>query len=223
MALTASRVKQRYLNCLSESKRVLEKLGCSVAFSSLNIAKDGSDLVNVGVEEPIYFKDWAYRPKSKARIDILASFIESIRLSDGVCVSSAVTVNYLHRSGQECYACDAIKYDYCENAEAQHPICHAQNQNSVLPLPESFPKDRQPINQQALGQRHQVARIPTAFVNLAGLLAKIVADHLNTDAYAEYWTACEKVVGDIPCHSRLGGMPRIKGSECIRSRYWYPS
>lgn len=223
MAISPAGVLQRYNNCLDESKRVLGKLGHKLHRPALRIdSHTNQERVEVTLAEPLYFENWPYRVSSRENIDIVVDICETIRKSDAACIKSAVTVNYFLRDGSEVYACDAIKYDYSEDADPQHPICHAQNLNRIInPLPESFDTGTT-ILQEALSKRQQAARIPTAFVNLAGLLAKVTADHLSNGAYAEFWAACEGVVQNIPCHSRQGGMPRIVESGCVRSRYWYP-
>ncbi|MEM6777729.1 MAG: hypothetical protein AAF670_08720 [Planctomycetota bacterium] len=178
--------------------------------------------VGVYLNEPLHFKDWPFRgsEKSGERLDILAEVKETINRESGWCTKSSVVLNYFVNSKGSLTACEAIKYDYDFDVQPQHPVCHAQNSNKIMShRPESFPED---FDVGSLVNRHQALRIPTAFVNLAGLLEKLTADHLPSDHYTDFWEQCQAVVDAIPCHDRGPIIERITKSGSVRSRHWYP-
>ena len=217
--VTATGVLKAYNHCLDQSQRVLGRLGYRVHQENARVKKNG-DVANIYLNHPLYFEDWPFKSQTKHRIDILADVKETVRLSDGMCIKSSVVVNYFLIDGERRIACDAIKYDFDEHVQPQHPICHAQNANKVLSeRPERFPDK---FDQSSLKNRHQATRIPTAFVNLAGLLEKLTADHLSNNAYDEFWSLCDAYVDAIPCHSRSELFGKITESNSVRSRFWYP-
>jgi len=219
MATSSGGILKAYNNCLTEMQRILGNLGHKVSQENARATKNSNQTVSIFLNQILYFENWSYRSQSKVQIDILADVKETVRLSDSKCTKSTVVVNYFLIDGDSRIACDAIKYDFDEQIQRQHPICHAQNENRILDnLPETFPVS---INQQSLVKRHQAVRIPTAFINLAGLLEKLTADHLSNEKYTEFWESFDPYISAIPCHSQSEQTENITNSTDIRSRHWY--
>jgi len=208
-----------YQNCLAETCRFLNKHGFAVIVSRVGLDKDGQELV-VTLAEPLYFKDWPYRTGAKPneKLDILAEITETISLNDGHCVRSTLRLNYFRLDGEKRIACEAIHYDFDATVEKQHPVCHAQNSNSIVALPEIFPET---YDATPLAKRHQDIRIPTAFVNFAGLFAKLIADHLPADTVSEFWSTCKSYIDKIPAHASNDVVKEILAGKSLQSHSWY--
>lgn len=217
--VSASRILQQYSNCLSETARFLNKSGYAVKSSTVIVRKAKSQVV-VSLSEPLYFKDWPYRCgcARKETIDILADVIETIDLEEGKCVRSTLRINYFLPDGDVRIACEAIHYDFNLMIQSQHPVCHAQNSNSIVELPESFPEK---VNSEPLARRHQAIRIPTAFVNVGGLFAKITADHLPSQVISDFWKTCKVYIDEIPTHAPNEVFTEIFAGKTLRSYGWY--
>lgn len=212
-------VQRVYNNCLAKTCQFLSNQGFAVTYRNAEFRKVGQDLV-VTLAEPLYFREWPYRSGAKPteKLDILAEIMETIRLSDGHCVRSTLRLNYFQIDGQTRNACEAIHYDFNAIVQERHPVCHAQNSNSIIGTPEAFPAD---VQTGLLEHRHQAIRIPTAFVNLAGLFAKLTADHLPADKVSEFWATCEPYIDVIPGHARNDTLDMILDGTSLRSHLWY--
>lgn len=218
--ITASRVLQKYNICLEESLRQLNHLSLAakyVRFKADSQSKEG--YVKLTLTEPLYFIGWPYRSASRTKLDIVATVDETVCLDSGRCANSRCCVNYFRIDGDHRIACDAIHYDFDASIQLQHPICHAQNANRTIDnLPSEFPDY---VDKSALRNRHQLVRIPTAFVNLAGLIQALTADHLSPQNYIDFWAACEPYVANIPDHVDGAESRAICESKTLRNRNWY--
>lgn len=219
-----------YNNCiaqvgmfLNKSSRAMNYVGVKGTYVDVNgNPTNKKERFVIELTEPLYFRDWPYRVGSMERIDILAEFIETIRLSDGCCVHSILRVNYFRLEGEKKIASDAVHYDYSEVVEVQHPICHAQSMNSILNRrPEGFPADVTHVDVSLIANRNQSVRIPTAFVNLAGLFVKLTADHLPPETFAEFWSTCKPYIDRIPDHAPNDVFKKIFDGESLGSYSWY--
>jgi hypothetical protein len=209
-----------YRNCIAAVHQFLNRANYAVNCAGVKPGHaNGTDRIVIELTEPLYFQDWPYRIGSKERIDILAEFAETIRVSDGRCVHSTLWVNYFRRDGDKRIASDAVHYDFSEVVQTQHPICHAQGMNTILQRhPDGFPED---LDVSPIKNRNQSVRIPTAFVNFAGLLAKLTADHLPAETYKEFWTTCKSNVDEIPQHATNEICNQIFGAATLGSYGWY--
>ena len=217
--ISAGKVKRIYDNCFTEASGFLNKRGFEVTNNSVKLDPKGQQLI-VAFAEPLYFKSWPYRSGSKPseRIDILAEVIETIGLREERCLRSTLRLNYFLQDGEKRVACEAIHYDFNCTVQSQHPVCHAQNSNTIMARPESFPDI---VDTKPLEKRHQAIRIPTAFVNFAGLFAKLAADHLPPEAVSEFWTACKAYIDEIPTHAVNDVTAGILRNGNLGSFAWY--
>lgn len=200
------RIKQSYQSCLERAMSWLNQHSYPVNEKNVGIKVDPGrdDSARVTTSELLHFIDWPQRPGSTKQLDILASVEETISLESGACTKSTVGVTYFHVRGDTALAIESIHYDFALPPDKQHPICHAQNCNkSVEPRPESF---KRAIENRALQDRCQTVRIPSAFVNLAGLLTILAADHLTAEHWAEFMEFCMKHFVAVPGPSP-GGLP----------------
>jgi hypothetical protein len=169
----------------------------------------------------MYFKEWPYKPLSKTRLDIVATVDETIKLETGKCTRSRCRINYFLIDGDKRIACDAIHFDFDSSIQSQHPICHAQNFNKAI---EDLPNGlAELVDMTPLERRHQAIRIPTSFVNLAGLIQLLTADHLSPQHYASFWDSCETCVFEIPDHMEGAEVSAIMDSGSLSNRNWYKS
>lgn len=223
-------LQRAYQNCLYHSCQFLNDLGFWVSANNSVVLKPGrkQSQVRVTLGEPLYFRAWPYRTglteqaeqvRSTEQVDILADINETISLSNGRCVHSRLRVNYFRLDGEKRTAVEAVRYDFEEDVKHQHPVCHAQNMNTILdPRPDAFPKN---VDVHPIQHRNQSVKIPSAFVNFAGLFVKLTADHLRADAYAEFWTTCKSYIDAIPDHALNDQFDQIFGANSLRSYSWY--
>lgn len=215
---SAKGIHGAYKNCLAESCEFLTKSGRAVRYVEPTFENRVQQLV-VNLSEPLYFRDWPYRAGSSSRIDILADITETISLPDAKCIRSTLRMNYFRSNRGEEIACDAIHYDFDATVQAQHPVCHAQPVNSILEhRPDNFPDN---VIASPIAERHQTIRIPSAFVNLAGLFAKLTADHLPAREASEFWDNCKVYIDRIPDHASTDICTAIFLSNTLRSYGWY--
>lgn len=221
--VSTSKVQQDYDNCLAETTNFLNKKGFEVTKNNrIRPVMQNQQLV-VRLAEPLYFRNWPYRSGSRPneKIDILAEITETIGLDDGKCLRSTLRLNYFRQVGERRVACEAIHYDFDSTVQSRHPVCHAQISNSIMEqLPESFP-ERDSIDEKLLKQRHQAIRIPTAFVNFAGLFAKLTADHLPEETVSDFWDTCKTCIDKIPTHAENEVFSEIFAVGSLRSYTWY--
>jgi hypothetical protein len=85
-------------------------------------------------------------------------------------------------------------------------------------MPEDFPQqcDDTPIK-----KRNQSIRIPSAFVNFAGLFAKVIADHLPAATVTEFWEQCRVYFDKIPDHAETNTSNCVLDARSLRSYSWY--
>jgi hypothetical protein len=216
----SSGIQKLYNNCLSEVTRWLNKNGFQTnSVTALYRSHSNKGFLDISLAEPLYFSNWPYRPKSRDKIDIVADVKERVRLSDGKSVKSTCYFNYFRIENDIRFACDSIHFDFEESVQPQHPICHAQNLSTTIEtLPQGFPEH---VDKSAIEKRHQAIRIPTSFVNLAGLFETITADHLPSNKYHDFWLTCSKYISAIPVHADCDETKAINNSNDIRSRNWY--
>lgn len=219
--ISAQKLLGIYRNCIGQTALCLNHSNFAVNHVDVigRPQNDDRELFVIELTEPLYFQNWPYRIDARERVDILAEFIETIRLSDGSCVHSVLRVNYFRLEGEKKIASDAVHYDFSEDVQKQHPICHAQSMNRILKrLPDGFPADP---DESPIAKRHQSVRIPTAFVNLAGLFLKLTADHLPPETFAEFWSTCKSYIDAIPDHASNKVFDEIFAGRSLRSYSWY--
>jgi hypothetical protein len=220
---TVNEIFCAYQNCLLQSCQFLNHNGFAVGYRGIVHridSKDNQKLI-LCLTEPLYFREWPYRPTSKRseRIDILAEIIETVRLTDARCTHTTLRLNYFSCDGDTRIASDAIHYDFDSDVQNQHPVCHAQGVNQILEKrPEEFPAA---VDISPIARRHQTIRIPSAFVNFAGLFAKLTADHLPAHVVAEFWEKCRSCVDAIPDHLATDVSNRVITAATLRSYSWY--
>jgi len=176
-----------YSNFLVQALGWLYKKNYDVDLSAQIQASPNGQNISIHTIKPIYCRDWPYRVDSNEKIDILAEIQETVSLKDGCCTKSTIRVNYFHIYEKTALATESLHYDYVFPFQERHPICHAQNDNRILDSrPESFNRSRTKVRNKAILQRCRTMRIPSAFVNLPGLLAILAADHLQADHWKEF-------------------------------------
>ena len=214
-------ILQCYRACLFEAANFLCKKGHTVLYNKgIRIESDDQQVV-VRLQEPLHFKGWPYRSGSQKQIDILAEIEETIERESGMCLQSTLRINYFLQNGDNRIACEAIHYDFNSCVQDHHPVCHAQMSNDIMDnLPESFVKQNN-ISKCLLARRHQAMRIPTAFVNFAGLFAKLTADHLPADTVREFRKKCKNHIKRIPDHHCGDIFDVIFKGRTLRSYGWY--
>jgi hypothetical protein len=217
---TKGEISTAYNNCLAEVCHFLNKKGYRIEYRGLKYDSNSEELI-IRCVEPFYFQAWPYRGAGgqTVKIDIIAEIEETVRLSDRRCTRATLRVNYFTCRGEKRTVCDAIHYDFSADVQARHPVCHAQATSSILSsLPEGFPEDRDVT---PIAGRHQAIRIPSAFVNFAGLFAKVVADHLPSQTVSEFWTDCKVHIDKIPDHATTDPSNCVFTAKSLRSYSWY--
>lgn len=156
------------------------------------------DLAEIATTTPLHCRNWPYRNKSRERIDVLAEIQETVQLSSGHCVKATTRVNYFRIDGERAIATECLHYDFKNPPDRQHPICHVQTSNAIISTPESFDRIHSDVDDTALRNRCLNMRIPSAFVNLPGLLSILAADHMKPDDWREFITMLLRTCGNFP-------------------------
>ena len=220
---SAGEIQQIYTTCLLKTTGFLCQKGYPVTRNNSIVVdkKEIDEHVVVRLREPLHFQGWPYRSGSRNRIDILAKIEETIEFESGKCQRSTLHLNYFRLNGEKPVVCEAIRYDFDSNVQDRHPICHAQMSNIPIErLPESFAKPND-INKCLLANRHQAMKIPTAFVNFAGLFAMLIADHLHPETVYEFWQECKVYIEKIPDHVCGEIFDVIFSGRTLGSYGWY--
>ena len=204
--VTCSHIHKVYTNYLNWALSWLRKKGYPVNPSITILTQEHDGDVIVTMKEALYCKEWFYRHGSTEKIDILATITETIQLKGQLCKKSSLLVNYFRIEGRNrAIPTESLRYDCVLPPMTQHPICHVQSSNKLLDLaerPDSFNRNRTIVNERAIRDRCQTMRIPSAFVNLPGLLVILTASHLKEEHWREFMTECSK--------NHFSGFPCLK-------------
>lgn len=196
---TVGEIQRAYQGCLDQAKLWLDRHAYGVANKAIRVVvekSDGGDLV-IGTSETLHLRDWPYRGRSRKRIDVLATIHELISLEDGRCRKATVCVTYFHVVEKKATATESLHYDFVLPPQSQHPVCHVQTNNSpVADWPESF--DYQEVDASALKSRLRNVRIPSAYVNLPGLLVILAADHMSKKHWRGFMVHCLEHFRQVP-------------------------
>jgi len=193
------KIQQIYGTFLDRALRWMRGNGYSVnAAVSISATKMGPDEVVVTTKDPLHFQDWPYRKKSSEKIEILASIRETVSLQQGTCNSATVCVHYFEIDGNRAIATESLRYDCLlpPQTKKQHPVCHVHCSNEKPNrLPPSF---RWEVDDHPIEKRCQTVRIPSAFVNLPGLLAILAADHMTEAHWEDFVKVCLRNIDEFP-------------------------
>lgn len=197
---TESGIRRKYTTCLDHAVLWLNRNSYAVYPKSQRItsSKDQNGDVIITTSQPIHLKEWPERQGSRQKIDILVSLQETVSLKDEICLQANASVTYFRVADGVATAVESLHYDSAvpPAAQPQHPVCHAQNNRRyVNPLPESFVNQ---VNATPLEQRCQTVRIPTAFVNLPGVLAILAADHMLSHDWRDFMDHCITQFRSVP-------------------------
>jgi hypothetical protein len=190
--LSTGAVQTLYASWLNRAITWLNSKGYPVgADAVITTLKCGGDVV-VGLKDTLYLHDWPYREGSHDKVDILASCEETVSLADGTCRKATVCVSYFVVKGEKATATESLHYDSLLPPQKKHPVCHVQCNCSLVKSPESFLRKRPDYSDEPIRRRLQHVRIPSAFVNLPGLVAILAADHMTEDHWNEFTRKCMK-------------------------------
>jgi hypothetical protein len=194
---TLSSIKKCYSTCLSNAILWLNKNSYTVFPQSLSIItlKNSEGNIVVKTSEPIHLKNWPERGGSSHKIDILFSLREIISSQDSYCHSANIHVSYFRVERNVATAIESLHYDSDVPPAAKHPVCHAQNSRKHVDKPESFTSE---IDSSPLLNRSQNVRIPTAFINLPGILSILSADHMRENEWIEFMNHCMPHFRKVP-------------------------
>lgn len=190
----------------------------------IKIANDDQNNYIIETTNILHFKSWFQYPGSKKRIDILAFVRETISPKPlPACVCSNVYVTYfdIDDNKERAYAIESFRYEAKVPPQEQHAICHAHVVNKSLSeksCPESF---RYKPNDERIKGRFQKARIPTAYVNLPGLLYILTADHLPNNKWKEFIKHCTSKSKGFPSLANCNIINNIMSEKSIMACHWY--
>lgn len=217
---TVSSLTKIYKTYLNTAKQWMRQRSYDLDVNvDIRVQLCGEDLAEVSTTKPLHFKNWPYRFGSRERIDVLAEVHETVQLSNGHCVKATIRVNYFRIEGGRAIATEALHYDIKSPPDQQHPICHVQTSNSMINGSDSFTRLRKDVDSAAIKQRCQTMRIPSAFVNLPGLLSILAADHMSPDNWREFMAVLLKTCVDFPKAHHVLVDNAANGQLCAWS--WY--
>ena len=165
------------------------------------VKRTGTDILVARTSPPLCCLGWPYRHGSGKQVDILASAEELFSLAKQCCVKSTIRVSYFDvEAADRVFAIESVHYDYeCLDAVSEmHPICHVQGTSNIVEGSEYFADRRTHIDTAAIQRRCKTMRIPTAFVNLTGILAILASDHMEADEWDEFMDKMAKKCVSMP-------------------------
>jgi len=214
--LSGKNLPSRYRQCLDRASAWLLKRGHYFNGYIKNIDASGENIV---LEIVIQFS-----PKmKKGKIHILASLRDVISKQDMSCKKSNVCVTYfeVEKEKKIAYAIESIRYDTKVPPEKQHAICHAHV------VDKSISKQRRPqdfdykISEEYILKRYENARIPSAYVNLPGLLFILTADHLPNNKWKEFIDHCSTQFKEFPSLTNCSIINNIMREKSLMAYHWY--
>lgn len=215
---TIGKIRQIYETCLNWAVLWLNHNGYRVNTSGSVIPEPNNGDVVMRMADTLHCIDWPFRNGSSKKIDILATIAETISLKEGICTKAVVCVNYFKIDGNKAIATESLHYDYVCPPQAKHPLCHVQGMNDVLDTPESF---RHEVNSDWLKCRYHNVRIPSAFVNLPGLLAILAADHMRVTQWQEFMTEWQQRCAKFPRMKKHAAIEKAIEDGQVYAWAWY--
>lgn len=217
----AGTIVQKYSTCLDKAIAWLNKNGYTVYPRGVKIKahRERNGNVVITTTDVLHFSAWPERGgNSNTKFHILASICETVSLKPLSCVRSTARVSYFHITDGVALVIESMHYDAEIPPQVQHPVCHAQGSNKPLSPSESFSFE---IDSTAVCNRCQNVRIPTAFVNLPGLLVTLTANHLRKRDWSNFIKDCSAALKDIPCLASCDITDRICATEKLMALNWY--
>jgi len=211
-------IKQAYEECLNRAVTWLNRNGYSVNPTTVVVRKNGMGEVIVAITDTLHFRDWPYRDGSPEKVDILAWLVETISLDKRACTKATLRVNYFRIAGAKAIATESLHYDFGLPPQTKHPVCHVQNSNKVLDIPESFNRD---VDIKAIRDRCQNVRVPSAFMNMPALFAILAADHMSETAWREFMSECEQYFEKIPAVAEHDVIDKSIARGRLSAWKWY--
>lgn len=216
-------LRKGYTTFMNSAVAWLNKKGYGITKSPQIIIEPQGEVAVVRLREALYFREWPYRSGSGKRIDILATVQETVSLESRLCIRATTRVNYFHVTGQQAIPIEMLHYDFVAPPERKHPICHAQTTGTLLDeseWPDAFRRNRS-VDASGLGERGQNVRIPSAFVNLPGLIMIVASDHMKEDHWEEFSQVFRPQFEGFPCMTGSADMKNLIGSNGLCVWAWY--
>ena len=228
--LTVSEVKQIYENCITWALTWLNKNDYRVNTGIAVVPKLKADTVTIRMTNSLHCMGWPCRPGSTERVDILASAIEDVSLQEGVCKRATIWLNYFIVDGDKAIATERLRYDFTSPPQKRHPLFHVHGSSELLCDSDSYSQNELPsrlpesfklqVDESLVSRRCQSMHMPSAFVNLPGLLAILASDHMKEDHWNEFMTECLKHCNNFP-PVRDDMMDKIIALKHLGAWSWY--
>lgn len=220
-----SSLKTNYTTFMNSAVAWLNRHGYYITRSPQIIIEVHQETAVIRLSEALHFREWPYRFGSKKRIDILATVQETVSLEQRLCTRATTRVNYFRMDGRRAIATEMLHYDFVAPPEMKHPVCHAQSTNALLDAserPDWFRRNRT-VDDSGIGERGQNVRIPSAFVNLPGLIMILASDHMAPDDWEEFSDLFRPQFEGFPCMTGSADMKNMIGSSGLCVWAWYES
>ena len=216
-------LRNSYATFINSAVAWLNRNGYAVSRSPQIKVEVHEDAAVVSLSEALHFREWPYRSGSRKRIDILATVQETVSLEHRLCTRATARVNYFRLDGRRAIATEMLHYDFVAPPARKHPVCHAQSTGALLDAsewPDSFSHSRT-VDDSGVGERGQNVRIPSAFVNLPGLIMILASDHMEEDDWEEFSGAFLPQFAGFPCMTGSTEMKSLIGSNGLCVWAWY--
>jgi len=218
--ISVSVLKQTYQNCLIDAHKWFKDQGHQFEASIINFDYSSDPLI---IEIVLHFRPLPHRLSPKGKISILASSRDEICKNDLSCKKSNIHLTYFEIDDQNeiAHAIESIHYDAEVPPKEKHPICHGQIVNKSVSntrRPESF---HYAIEEENLKNRFQSFRIPSAYINLPGLLFILAADHLPNNKWKEFLEDCQPKFNNFPKLSGCNILRDISANASLMAHHWY--
>lgn len=216
-------LRKSYTTFIHSAATWLNRNGYAISRSPQIIVEEHGESAEIRLSEALHFREWPYRSGSGKRIDILATVQETVSLEHRLCTRATTRVNYFRVDGKRAIATEMLHYDFLAPPAKKHPICHVQSTGAMLDesdWPESFRHNRT-VDDSGIGERGQNVRIPSAFVNLPGLIMILASDHMKEDDWEDFSGVFRPKFEGFPCMTGSTEMRSLIGSSGLCVWAWY--
>jgi hypothetical protein len=185
------RVVSAYEEFLEAFRQAIEDQNGQVRFPDAPVVSGFTESRNsttVAFKRSLYVKGCPCRklPRGK-RLDIVIMALEEIARGSWLLKKSTVYLNYFVVSNSETHLVQALRYDFEEGGQPDHPLFHVHLTDKVIPQDDlrSTGFDLE-LEQGQSNQCSVTTRIPTPDMTLASVLYCLVADQLGAGIFSQF-------------------------------------
>lgn len=193
------------------------------------VNREGSDLKEASLKEPIFLKDWPVKKNLPAkRVDILihAEFRFRPESMGMLHNRSTIFVTYFDRNkkGEKATPFENMRFDFDPESEADdeiHPLIHAHVFSNKIPKFELPPYVKYEVEWRKINKRFISFRLPIPNMNFPSVLCCLVACHLGADKIKELLSQTEDLRGKLPGLAIEEKQQRLLFENSLSGSQWF--